>query len=156
MTQRMDYAAAAPAGVKALGQLYGHVLQAGLDPRLLDLIYLRVSQVNGCAYCIDMHTRDLLKRGVGIEMLALIPVWREAGALFTPTERAALAWAETVTRVADTAIPDVEYAAAAAAFDPTSLAELTIAIGLINTYNRLAVAFRATPQAVRRAVAAAA
>ena len=153
MTQRMDYAAAAPAGVKALGQLYGHVLQSGLDPRLVDLVYLRVSLINGCAYCIDMHMRDLLKRGIGIETLALVPVWREAGALFTPVERAAFAWAETVTRVADTAIPDADYAAAAAAFDPTSLAELTIAIGLINTYNRLAIAFRATPAAVKRAAA---
>src|SRR3954449_758744 len=98
MTQRMDYAAAAPAGMKALGQLYGHVLQSGLDTRLIDLVYLRVSQVNGCAYCIDMHVRDLLKRGVGIEILALVPVWREAGALFTPAEHAAFAWAETVTR----------------------------------------------------------
>ncbi|WP_431272177.1 carboxymuconolactone decarboxylase family protein [Dankookia sp. P2] len=153
MTQRMDYTAAAPAAVKALGQLYGHVLQSGLDPRLVDLVYLRVSLINGCAYCIDMHMRDLLKRGVGTETLALVPVWREAGALFTPAERAAFAWAETVTRVADTAIPDADYAAAAAAFDPTSLAELTIAIGLINTYNRLAIAFRATPAAVKRAAA---
>src|SRR5690242_20815170 len=102
MTQRMDYNAATPAGVKALGGVYGHIMQSGLPKALVDLVFLRVSQMNGCAYCIDMHSRDLVKEGMIVEKLALVAVWREAGALFDPTERAALAWAETVTRVAET------------------------------------------------------
>jgi AhpD family alkylhydroperoxidase len=117
---------------------------------LVDLIYLRVSQINGCAYCIDMHSRDLLKDGVSIEKLVLVPAWREGGALFDGTERAALAWAETVTRVAETGVPDAEYAAAAAVFDQKQLADLTIAIGLMNAYNRLAISFRSTPAAAKR------
>jgi AhpD family alkylhydroperoxidase len=100
MTQRMDYNAATPAGMKALGGVYGHVMQCGLPKVLVDLVYLRVSQINGCAYCIDMHSRDLLAEGVKIEKLVLVPAWREAGALFDASERAALAWAESVTLVA--------------------------------------------------------
>ena len=149
MTQRMDYTAATPAGMKALGGVYGHVLQSGLPKALVDLVYLRVSQINGCAYCIDMHSRDLLKEGMTVEKLVLVPVWREAGALFDDTERAALAWAETVTRVAETHVPDADYEAAAAMFDRKQLADLTIAIGLMNAYNRLAISFRAAPAAAK-------
>jgi len=147
MTQRMDYNAATPAGMKALGGVYGHILQSGLPKVLVDLVYLRVSQLNGCAYCIDMHSRDLLKEGVTIDKLVLVPGWREAGALFGATERAALAWAETVTCVADTGVPDADYEAAAAVFDRKQLADLTIAIGLMNAYNRMAISFRAVPAA---------
>jgi AhpD family alkylhydroperoxidase len=89
MTQRMDYNAATPAGMKALGGVYGHILQSGLPKVLVDLVYLRVSQINGCAYCIDMHSRDLLKEGVTVDKLVLVPAWREAGALFSAAERAA-------------------------------------------------------------------
>jgi AhpD family alkylhydroperoxidase len=148
MTARLDYSKAAPAGVKALGTVYGYVTQSGLPPVLVDLVYLRVSQINNCAYCLDMHTRDLLKKGQSIEKLALLQAWREAGALFDERERAALAWAETVTRVAETAVPDEAFAAAHAVFSDKELVDLTIAIGLMNTYNRLAISFRNTPQAV--------
>ncbi|HJV26741.1 MAG TPA: carboxymuconolactone decarboxylase family protein [Aromatoleum sp.] len=148
MTQRLDYSAATPAGMKTLGGVYGHILQSGLPKVLVDLIYLRVSQINGCAYCIDMHSRDLLKEGVAVEKVVLVPAWREGGTLFNTAERAALAWAETVTRVAETEVPDAEYEAAAAVFDPRQLADLTIAIGLMNAYNRMAISFRATPAAV--------
>lgn len=150
MTQRMDYNAATPAGMKALGGVYGHILQSGLPKVLVDLVYLRVSQINGCAFCIDMHSRDLLKEGVTVDKLVLVPAWREAGGLFTATERAALAWAETVTRVAETGVPDAEYAAAAGAFSQQQLADLTIAIGLMNAYNRMAIGFRAVPAAAAR------
>jgi AhpD family alkylhydroperoxidase len=149
MTQRMDYNAATPAGMKALGGVYGHILQSGLPKVLVDLVYLRVSQINGCAYCIDMHTRDLLKAGLAVEKLVLVPVWREAGALFSDREQAALAWGETVTRVAETGVPDAEYAAASAEFSDKELADLTYAIGLMNAFNRLGVAFRATPAAAK-------
>jgi len=153
MTHRIDHNTAAPAGMKALGQVYGYIMTSGLDPALVDLVYLRVSLINGCAYCIDMHSRDLLAKGVEIEKLVLVPVWHEAGALFSETEQAALAWAETVTRVADTAVPDAAYEAAARVFDAKQLADLTIAIGLMNTYNRLAISFRAAPAAVSKLAA---
>ncbi|GAB3458049.1 carboxymuconolactone decarboxylase family protein [Massilia terrae] len=150
MTQRMDYNAATPAGMKALGGVYGHILQSGLSKVLVDLVYLRISQLNGCAYCIDLHSRDLLKEGVSVDKLVLVPAWREGGALFDASERAALAWAETVTLVADTGVPDAEYEAAAAVFSATQLADLTIAIGLMNAYNRMAISFRATPAGAAR------
>lgn len=150
MMQRMDYNAATPAGMKALGGVYAHILQSGLPKTLVDLVYLRVSLINGCAYCIDMHSRDLLKDGVPVEKLVLVPAWQEAGALFDATERAALAWAETVTRVAQTGVPDNAYQAAAAVFDQKQLADLTIAIGLMNAYNRMAISFRTTPAAAAR------
>jgi AhpD family alkylhydroperoxidase len=147
MTQRLDYYAASPAGMKALARVYEHVRSSGLPKVLVDLVFLRASQINGCAYCIDMHSRDLLKEGLPVEKLVLLPAWREAGALFDADERAALAWAETVTRVAETGVPDADYAAAAAVFEPSQLAELTIGIGLINAYNRMAISFRTRPAA---------
>ena len=98
MSKRLDYDQIAPAGVKALGGVYGYILQSKLPAVLVDLVYLRVSQINNCAYCLDMHMRDLLKKGQKIEKLALVQAWREAGNLFDERERAALAWAETVTR----------------------------------------------------------
>jgi AhpD family alkylhydroperoxidase len=147
MSPRLDYTRIAPAGVKALGGVYGYVVQSGLSPVLVDLVYLRVSQINNCAYCLDMHTRDLLKKGQPIEKLALVQAWAEAGGLFDERERAALAWTETVTRVAKTGVPDEAYAAARAVFDERELVDLTIAIGLMNAYNRMAISFRNTPQA---------
>ncbi len=149
MSPRLDYNAASPAGMKTLAGVYAHIGRCGLSKSLVDLVYLRVSQINGCAYCIDMHSRDLLKDGIEIEKLVLLPVWREGGALFSAEERAALAWAETVTRVAETGVPDEDHAAAAAVFDGQQLTDLTIAIGLMNAYNRLAISFRATPDAVK-------
>lgn len=148
MSNRIDYNEVAPTGIKALGNVYGYISQSGLSPVLVDLVYLRVSQINNCAYCLDMHTRDLLKKGQAIEKLALLQAWREAGALFDERERAALAWAESVTRVAETGVPDSDYQAARTVFDERELVDLTIAIGLMNTYNRMAISFRNTPMAV--------
>jgi AhpD family alkylhydroperoxidase len=148
MTKRLDYNQIAPAGVKALGGVYGYVTQSSLSPVLVDLVYLRISQINNCAYCLDMHTRDLLKKGQKIEKLALVQAWAEGGNLFDERERAALAWAETVTRVAETGVPDEAYQAARAVFEERELVDLTIAIGLMNVYNRMAISFRNTPQAV--------
>ena len=107
-----------------------------------------MSQINNCAYCLDMHTRDLLSKDVKVEKLALVQAWREAGNLFDERERAALAWAESVTLVAQTGVPDEAYEAARAVFDERELVDLTIAISLMNTYNRMAISFRNTPQAV--------
>ena len=150
MTQRLNYTTVAPAGAKALGGVYGYIQQCGLPTPLVNLVYLRVSQINGCAYCIDMHSHDLLEEGMASKKLALVPAWREGGALFDDTERAALAWSETVTRVAETGVPDAEYEAAAAVFDRKQLADLTIAIGLMNAYNRMAISFRATPAGAKQ------
>jgi AhpD family alkylhydroperoxidase len=147
MTSRLDYNQVAPAGAKALGGVYGYVMQSGLPPVLLDLVYLRVSQINNCAYCLDMHTRDLLKKGQSIEKLALLQAWPEAGNLFDERERTALAWAETVTRVAETGVPNDAYEAARAVFNERELVDLTIAISLMNSYNRMAISFRNTPHA---------
>lgn len=147
MTRRLDYNQIAPAGAKALGGVYGYILQSKLSPALVELVYLRISQINNCAYCLDSHTRDLLKKGVKIEKLALVQAWREAGGLFDERERAALAWAETVTRVAETGVPDEAWQAARAVFAEREVVDLTIAISLMNAYNRMAISFRNTPQA---------
>ena len=147
MSKRLDYNQIAPAGAKALGGVYGYVMQSSLPAVLVDLVYLRVSQINNCAYCLDMHTRDLLKKGQKIEKLALVQAWAEAGNLFDARERAALAWAETVTRVAETGVPDEAYQPVRAVFDERELVDLTIAISLMNAYNRMAISFRNTPQA---------
>src|SRR3954447_3380834 len=101
MSQRMNYNAASPAGMKALGVVYEYVRQSGLPSRLVDLVFLRVSQINGCAYCIDTHSHDLLKAGMSVEHVFLVAVWSEAGSIFDEQERAALAWAEVVTRLGD-------------------------------------------------------
>jgi AhpD family alkylhydroperoxidase len=151
MTQRMNYAAAAPGGMKAIGSVYSYVAQSGLPAALIELVYLRVSQINGCAYCIDMHCRALLKVGVRVEKLVLVAVWDDAGNLFDERESAALKWAEVVTRVSDKHVPEAAYAEARAAFSEKELADLTIAIGLMSAYNRLAISFRVPPQAAASA-----
>ena len=151
MINRINYAKVSPEGFKALGGVYVSIQKSGLPKQLVDLVYLRVSQINGCAYCIDMHSRDLLKSGVDVEKLVLVPVWRDAGSLFSTRERVALAWAETVTRVAETGIPDTDYEAAAAEFSDKELADLTYAIGLMNVFNRLGISFRTPPAAVAKA-----
>jgi len=147
MTHRIDYTKAAPEGYKAFGSVYATLLKGSVPKSLVDLVYLRVSQINGCAYCIDMHTRDLIKNGLSVYKLVLVPVWHDAGAVFTQRERAALAWAETVTRVAETGVPDADYAAAAAEFNDAELSDLTYAIGLMNAFNRFGVSFRVRPAA---------
>jgi AhpD family alkylhydroperoxidase len=148
MSHRIDYNAVAPAAMKALGGVYGYVMASGLPADLVDLVYLRVSQINGCAYCIDMHTRDLIKKEVAVAKLALVPVWREARPLFNEKEQAALAWAESVTRIAEVGAPDDEYDDVIAALGEKGAVDLTVAIGLMNAFNRLGRGFEATPAAV--------
>ena len=151
MTSRIDYAKASPEGYKAFGGVYLTLQKGALPKPLVDLVYLRVSQLNGCAYCIDMHSRDLLQSGLAVEKLVLLPVWREAGDVFSARERVALAWAEAVTRIAETGAPDADYDAAAAEFSDRELADLTYAIGLMNAFNRFGIAFRSVPAAVAKA-----
>ena len=151
MSNRIDYAKISPAGYKAFGGVYVYLQNCGLSHELVYLVYLRVSQINGCAYCIDMHSRDLLKIGVAVDKLVLVPVWRDAGEVFSARERAALAWAETVTRVADTAVPASDYEDVAAEFSDKELADLTYAIGLMNAFNRFGISFRTPPTAAVKA-----
>jgi len=143
--ERTNYYAASPDGMKRMAAVYDYVARSDLPSRLLLLVYLRVSQINGCAYCISLHTKELLEAGVDMTKLALVTAWREAGDIFDDRERAALAWAETVTRVEETHVSADEYSAAAEMFSESQLVDLTIAIGIMNAYNRMAISFRARP-----------
>ena len=147
-TPRIDFYTASPAALKAMLTLEGSIAKLGLEASLIELVKMRTSQINGCAFCLDMHTRELLSKGEPVEKLALLQAWREAGTMFDARERAALAWAESVTRVAETGVPDEHYAAAREIFSERELVDLTFAIGLMNTYNRMAISFRSTPKAV--------
>ncbi len=148
MQPRIDYNTLAPAGMKALGTVYGYVRQSGLPARLVELVFLRVSQMNGCAYCIDLHSRELLSGGMAVEHLVLVPAWREAGGIFSRLETSALAWAEEVTRLGEQAVPPAAFEAAVEAFGEKPLVDLTLAIALMNAYNRMAISFRALPLAI--------
>jgi AhpD family alkylhydroperoxidase len=141
-TVRIDYAKVAPEAYKAMAQLEGHVRNSGLDRGLVHLVYLRVSQMNGCGDCIDMHSKDLRAHGETDQRMHLLPVFREAPALFTPRERAALAWAESVTAVGETHVPDAVFEDVSRQFEPREVVELTVAVGMINAWNRLAIALR--------------
>src|SRR5260370_751592 len=142
MTQRLDYHKLSTAGLRALGGVYMYIVNSGLPKALIDLVFLRASQINGCAYCIDMHSRDLLKDGVAVAKVMLVSAWREAGDIFTDKEKAALHWAEAVTLIAESHAPDEAFAAVSAQFQPKEISDLTLAIGVINTYNRLSIGFR--------------
>jgi alkylhydroperoxidase family enzyme len=148
MSRRMNYNAVSPAGMKALGAAHGYIRQSGLPSRLVDLVFLRVSQINGCAYCIDAHSRDFRPR----ERCPFLLV--EDVASFGPCgdEDEVLdrqsGLEEVVTRLGDQGVPDSAFEAAAAAFDEKQLADLTIAIALMNAYNRIAISFHATPMAL--------
>ncbi|PXA87168.1 alkylhydroperoxidase [Nostoc sp. 3335mG] len=148
MATRLDYNQIAPNGAKALGGVYAYVVESELPADLIDLVYLRVSQINNCAYCLDLHARDLIKKGMPVEKLALVQAWEEGGSLFSETERAALRWAEAVTRLPDSGVPEDIYRATSAIFSQKQLVDLTIAIGLMNAYDRLAISFRKAPLAV--------
>lgn len=139
---RLTWYDVAPDGAKALFGLHHYVTHStNLPEELIHLIFLRVSQINGCAHCIDIHTRDLLKT-MPIDRVVLVPVWHEVPHLFPAQYRAALAWAEEVTNVSETHVSDEAYAAAAAAFEPRDLVDLSITIAAMNAFNRLGVPFR--------------
>lgn len=150
MSERIDFSHVAPAGMKALGGVYSYVSQSGLAHELVELVFLRVSQINGCAYCIDMHTKALHNAGLGWEKIVLTQVWHEAGKMFTGREKAALAWAESVTLIANQGAPDALYDRIATEFSEKEIVDLTIAIGLMNTYNRLAIGTRKLPDSAPR------
>jgi len=145
MADRLNYVAASPRGLQGFGGVHLYIEQSGLPSVLVNLVYLRVSQINGCSYCISTHSRDLLKEGVTVQKLLLLQVWRDSGALFSDQERAALQWAEAVTDIAETHAPDADYQAARSHFSDKELADLTYAIALINAYNRIAIGFGRGP-----------
>ncbi|WP_300057964.1 carboxymuconolactone decarboxylase family protein [uncultured Roseobacter sp.] len=142
MTQRLDYMTAAPDAVKAVYGLEQYVARdAGLEPRLIHLLKLRASLINGCAYCVDMHTKEARKDGLSDQWIALVGVWEEA-AVYTPRERALLAWTDALTNIAQTGAPDAAYEAMCAQFSEAEVTNYSVAISTINVWNRLAVGFR--------------
>ncbi|MCV3271005.1 carboxymuconolactone decarboxylase family protein [Roseobacter sinensis] len=142
MTQRLDYMTAAPDAVKAVYGLEHYIAsQSGLEPRLIHLLKLRASLINGCAYCVDMHTREARKDGLSEQWIALAGVWHEA-AVYTPRERALLAWTDALTNIAQSGAPDAAYEAMCDHFTETEITNLSVAISTINVWNRLAVGFR--------------
>jgi AhpD family alkylhydroperoxidase len=153
MKARLDYNSLAPGVSRALLQLEAYVNNhTGLDPALLDLVRLRASQINGCAYCVDMHSKDLRARGESEQRLYALVAWREAP-FFSDRERAALEWTEALTLVAEEHVPDEVYQSVRRQFTELELVNLTAAVLAINSWNRLGVAFRLVagdyqPQAV--------
>jgi AhpD family alkylhydroperoxidase len=141
MQVRSRYGAAYPDAYKAMLTLSQAVAKTGLAPQLVDLVNYRVSQLNGCAFCLDMHAKDLRARGETEQRLYMISAWREAPQLFSDRERAALAWAEAVTRLEDQQVPDSVYSLASQQFSEAELTQLTLAIVAINGWNRFNVAF---------------
>ena len=139
---RPDYATLAPGAVRAQYGLEAYVRASGLEHSLLELVKLCASYLNGCAYCVDMHTKDARAAGETEQRLYGVAVWREAP-FYTPRERAALAWTESVTDVGRTGVPDDVYALARRHFSEEELVNLTMAVVAINGWNRLAVSFRA-------------
>jgi AhpD family alkylhydroperoxidase len=143
MAQRLAWAKAAPGAYQAMLGLERYA-SANVDPQLYELIKLRASFINGCAYCIDMHAFDALKAGENLQRLLLVSTWHEAPELYTERERAALALTEEVTRLGDHGVSDATWNAAAEQFDETELANLIAAIATINAWNRFGVSTRMT------------
>lgn len=142
MSQRLDYKTASADAFKAMLQLEHRVHKSGLEPLLLELVKSRASQLNGCAWCLDMHSKDARALGETEQRLYLLAAWRDAPC-YSERERAALAWTEALTQLASTAdVPDEVYAQARRHFDEKQLVDLTLAIISINGWNRLNVAFR--------------
>jgi AhpD family alkylhydroperoxidase len=147
--RHLDYAKASPEGYRAMLALNQFAETCGLEPSLLKLIKIRASQLNGCAYCIDMHTKDARAHGETEQRLYALSAWRETP-FFSERERAALAWTEAVTLVADAPIDEDDYDDVREHFDEKSLADLTLAIVAINGWNRLSIAFATVPGSYRR------
>ena len=144
MEQRLNYGEIAPGAVKALYGLSMYADKSGLEQSLLNLIYFRVSQINGCAYCLDMHSKDLRAAGETEQRLYVLEAWRESP-FYSDRERAALDWAEAVTVLRNKEVPDDVYEQARAQFSEEELVNLTVAVTAINSWNRLNVAFCITP-----------
>jgi AhpD family alkylhydroperoxidase len=146
MEPRLDFYKTSPDAIKAMLAFSAATEKLGLEKPLLELVKLRASQVNGCAFCVDMHAADARKGGETERRLYAVSVWRETP-FFTPRERAALAWTESVTQISTRGAPDDVYAALSAEFAPKEQMDLTLAIAMINCWNRLAISFHQMPTA---------
>jgi AhpD family alkylhydroperoxidase len=153
MKPRMNFYQAAPDTMKALMALEEQIQSTGLEKSLIELVKIRASQINGCAFCINMHSEDARKRGETEQRIYLLNAWRESP-LYSDRERAALGWTEAVTLIADTHAPDDVYEQVRAQFSDEETVNLTMLIGAINAWNRIAIAFRAVhPVKVKASVA---
>jgi len=141
MTTRLNAYAVAPEGIKKMAELEDNLRNSGLEYSLYELVKMRASQINGCAFCLHMHSKDARAAGETEERLYLLNAWRESS-LYTPRERAALAWTEALTLVAQTGAPDADYEGLKPHFSESEIVNLTLLIGLINSWNRLAVGLR--------------
>jgi AhpD family alkylhydroperoxidase len=153
MQPRLDASKLAPEGYKAMSALQAYVTGCGLEPRLLELVKIRASQINGCAFCINMHTKDARKLGETDERMHLLNAWEEAP-VFSPRERAVLGWTEAVTLITEGHVPDAVYEEARKHLSEKELVDLTYAVMAINAWNRLAISFRMQPVVSRAASAA--
>lgn len=145
MTQRINYYAKRGKALKPLLDLGAHIRDSSLEAPLVELVFMRASQLNGCAYCMDMHSKDALAAGEDPMRLFVLPAWREAP-FYSERERAALAWCEAVTRLdPQHGVPDEVYEQALAVFSEEELIDLDLAVATINAWNRLAIPFRAEP-----------
>lgn len=141
MEERLSYSKTAPEGAEILRKLESYIRKSGLEPDLLELVRLLASQINGCAYCIDMHTKDARSHGESEQRLYGVSAWRESP-FYSERERAALAWTESVTRISADHVPDELYNLAKKHFAEKELVDLTLAVIAINSWNRLAISFR--------------
>ena len=141
MTQRINFAKVSPAALKAMFGLQAAVDQSGLEHSLVDLLEMRASQINGCAYCLDMHSKEALARGESEQRLFLLDAWRETP-LYSKRERAALLWCETLTLIAERGAPDDVYEEVRKEFSDEELVGLTLAIVAINSWNRIMIGFQ--------------
>src|SRR5450759_2479685 len=141
MEQRINYSKTAPKGIEILHSLENYIKSSGLEPSLVELVKLRASQINGCAYCIDMHTKDARSRGESEQRLYGVSAWREAP-FYSQRERAALAWTESVTKISENQVPDEIYLLVKGQFTERELVDLTLAVIAINPCKRLAISFR--------------
>jgi AhpD family alkylhydroperoxidase len=140
--QRLDFHGLDPQAPQAVLAMERYVRNSGLDPKLSELVNIRASQLNGCAFCLDVHSRDARKRGEDQQRLDILSAWRGAPELFTAAERAAFAFTEAVTQISDAGVPDSVWDDAAAQFDDAGVVQLLMAVATINVWNRLAVASR--------------
>ena len=150
MNARLNPFDLAPDGYKAMSALEGYVRRSGLEKTLLELVKIRASQINGCAYCLDMHTKDARAAGETEQRLYCLSAWRECP-FYTDRERAALEWAEAVTLITDGHVPDAVFDRVRAHFTDKELVDLNFAVVVINAWNRIAVPFRTVPGAYQPA-----
>lgn len=150
MTPRMNIFVVAPEAMKGMMAVEASVAKAGIERSLMELVKLRASQMNGCAYCIHMHVKDAVKHGESDMRIHLLDAWREAP-VYSDRERAALGWTESLTRIAESRAPDADYEPLRAHFNETEIAHLTVLIGAINFWNRVSIGLRAIPRVEEQA-----